>query len=228
MKKTIKDWPSQERPRERLLLQGAESLSDAELLAIFLRSGSRQHSAVDLARILLQHFGNVKMLLNSSLHEMQQFHGIGSSKYTQLMAVKELGRRYISQQLQQQQLNVKNSAQLIDYLRFEFLGETREVFAVLCLDAELRKLCFKKLFFGSINSCEISINQILRFALQHHATFLVIAHNHPFAHASPSCQDQQLTQHLIQACKLIEIELIDHCIIADNSYFSFAEQQLID
>lgn len=227
MKNSIKDWPEQERPRERLLLQGAESLSDAELLAIFLRSGSAQYSAVELARRLIQHFGSLTAILNAPHAEVTAFHGLGSSKYAQLMAVKELGRRYVAQHLQQDDVILNHSQRLIDYLRFELLGETREVFAVLCLDAELRKLAFKKLFFGGLNSCEISINQILRFAISQHASSLVIAHNHPFAYATASLADIALTQQIQAACQLVEIELIDHCIIAKDSSFSFAEQQLI-
>ena len=122
---SIKHWPEQERPRERLLSQGAQSLSDAELLAIFLRSGSRQHSAVELGRLLIQHFGSLNPILDAQLDDLSQFHGIGASKYAQLMAVKELGRRYVTQQLKQTALPLGTSRQLLDFLRFEFLGETQ-------------------------------------------------------------------------------------------------------
>lgn len=196
MNYSIKNWPEQERPRERLILQGAASLSDAELLAIFLRSGSQQHSAVELARILIQHFGDITALLDASLEDVKHFHGIGNTKYAQLMAVKELGRRYISQHLKQEKLEITNSKLLLDFLKFELLGETQEVFAVLCLDSNLRKIAFKKLFYGSINSCEISINQLLRFAISQHSTSIVIAHNHPFGSEKPSAADLELTKKL--------------------------------
>ena len=185
---SIKHWPEQERPRERLIQQGAASLSDAELLAIFLRSGSQQHSAVELARLLIQHFGNLTALLDAPITELCQFHGMGSSKYSQLMAVKELGRRYVAEHLKQETIELSNSKRLMEYLRFELLGETREVFAVLCLDACLRKISFKKLFYGAINSCEISINQLLRFAISQHATAIVIAHNHPLVYPNLQLQ----------------------------------------
>ena len=227
MKNSIKDWPEQERPRERLILYGASSLSDAELLAIFLRSGSKGLSAVELARQLLQQFGHLNDILDADLAHLAACHGIGNGKAVQLMAVKELGRRYVTQQLQQQVLSLNNSQLLLDYLRFELLDETREVFAVLCLDAELRHIAFKKLFFGGLNSCAISINQILRFAISKHATHVVIAHNHPFAKAVPSKADLELTEQIQTACALVEIQLIDHCIIAHESSFSFAEHQLI-
>ena len=224
---SIKHWPEQEGPRERLIQNGAASLSDAELLAIFLRSGSQQHSAVELARLLIQHFGNLTTLLDAPIAELCQFHGMGSSKYSQLMAVKELGRRYVAEHLKQDALELSNSKRLMEYLRFELLGETREVFAVLCLDACLRKISFKKLFYGAVNSCEISINQLLRFAISQHATAIVIAHNHPFGLPHPSPADLVLTQQIQQACQLLELRLIDHCIISSEGNFSFAEQQLL-
>ena len=224
---SIKHWPEQERPRERLLAQGAQSLSDAELLAIFLRSGSQQHSAVELGRLLIQHFGSLNPILDAQLNDLSQFHGIGASKYAQLMAVKELGRRYVTQQLKQTALPLGTSRQLLDFLRFEFLGETQEVFGALCLDAHLRKISFKKLFFGSLNACEISINQLLRYAISQHATSLVIAHNHPFGRPEPSPADLQLTRQIQQACSLVEIRLIDHCIVSAEGCFSFAEHRLI-
>lgn len=224
---SIKHWPEQERPRERLIQYGAHSLSDAELLAIFLRSGSQQYSAVELARHLLQAFGSLNAVLDAALPDLSQFHGMGPSKYSQLMAVKELGRRYTAQHLQQEKLELSSSRLLLDYLRFELLGENQEVFAVLCLDAQLRKICFKKLFFGSLNSCEISINQLLRFAIQKNSTALVISHNHPLGQPQPSPADLQLTQRIQQACQLVDIRLIDHCIIAPEGSFSFAEHQLI-
>ena len=228
MNLSIKHWPIQERPRERLILQGAPSLSDAELLAIFLRSGSKQHSAVELSRLLLQHFGGLNPIFDASFADLNQFHGMGESKYAQLMAVKELGRRYLAQHLTQQKIELSNSKALLDFLTFELLGEQQEVFAVLCLDAHLRKISFKKLFYGSINSCEISINQLLRHSLNQQASSLVIAHNHPVGKAQPSNADITLTQRIATACQLLEIRLIDHCIISAEGTYSFAEHGLIE
>lgn len=226
MNYSIKQWPEQERPRERLLSQGAHSLSDAELLAIFLRSGSKQHSAVELSRVLIQHFGHLNAVFDASLEELRQFHGIAETKYSQLMAVKELGRRYLKHQLQQG-MDLSRSDLIRDYLRYELIGEQQEVFAVLCLDSQLRKLSFNKLFYGSINYCNISINQLLRHAIQKQATFIVIAHNHPKGLAKPSREDYDLTQQIFKACQLLEIELLDHMIIAAEQSYSFTEHGLI-
>ncbi len=143
MNTSIKNWPEQERPRERLLQQGPQSLSDAELLAIFLRSGSRQYSAVELSRLLIQHFGNLNAVFDASFSELTQFNGIGATKYSQLLAVKELGRRYLDHHFQTNNLSLHSSDLVLDYLRYELKGEKQEVFAVLCLDPELRKLHFK-------------------------------------------------------------------------------------
>ena len=228
IKQSIKAWPQQERPRERLLEQGASSLSDAELLAIFLRSGSRQHSAVELARLLIQHFGGLNPVFDASQEELCQFHGMGATKYSQLMAVKELGRRYLNNHFHQDHLNLDSSQLVLDSLRYELQGETQEVFAVLCLDSQLRKLHFKKLFFGSTNFCSVSIKQTLRYAIQQHASFIVIAHNHPFGEVQPSVEDIEMTQQLKQACECVEIKLIDHIIVAKQATFSFAEQRLLN
>ncbi|RKG31862.1 JAB domain-containing protein [Acinetobacter guerrae] len=228
IKQSIKAWPQQERPRERLLEQGATSLSDAELLAIFLRSGSKQHSAVELAILLIQHFGGLNPVFDASQEEICQFHGMGATKYSQLMAVKELGRRYLNNYFHQDSLNLDSSQLVLDYLRYELQGEAQEVFAVLCLDSQLRKLHFRKLFFGSTNFCSVSIKQTLRYAIQQHASCIVIAHNHPFGEVQPSTTDIEMTAQLKNACECVEIKLIDHIIIAKHATFSFAEQQLLN
>lgn len=228
MGQSIKHWPEQERPRERLLQQGPHSLSDAELLAIFLRSGSKQHSAVELARLLIQHFGSLNPILDAPFEDLAQFNGIGETKYAQLAAVKELGRRYLNNQFSTAHLTLNHSSLVLDYLRFELQGEKQEVFAVLCLDTELRKLHFKKLFFGAMHHCAVSINQMMRYVIQQQASQIVIAHNHPLGRATPSPNDHQLTTQIQHACELLEIRLLDHFIISSEGYFSFAEQQLLN
>lgn len=224
---SIKSWPAQERPRERLLQQGAHSLSDAELLAIFLRSGSKQYSAVELSRQLIQHFGSLRDVLDSSISDLTHFNGIGDTKYVQLMAAKELGRRYIGDDYTQQKQAFDSTEKVLDFLRYELQAQKQEVFAVLCLDADLTFIDFKILFFGSINYCTVSINQVMRYAIQQHATHLVIAHNHPFSQAQPSQADIELTRAVKDATALLEIHLIDHCIIAPTGSFSFATHQML-
>ncbi|WP_269915355.1 RadC family protein [Acinetobacter sp. HY1485] len=224
---SIKSWPVQERPRERLLQQGAQSLSDAELLAIFLRSGSKQQSAVDLSRQLIQHFGSLKDVLDSSLPDLTHFNGIGDTKYVQLMAAKELGRRYIGEDYIYQKQTFDNTQKVLDFLRYELQSQKQEVFAVLCLDADFAFLGFDILFFGTTNYCTVSINHLMRHVIQKHATHIVVAHNHPFAQAQPSQADIELTNNIQRASSLLEIKLVDHCIIAPTGSFSFATQQLL-
>ena len=175
---------------------------------------------------MILHFGNLNTVFDASLEDLRQFHGIGDTKYSQLMAVKELGRRYLKHQLNQG-LDLSRSDLIRDYLRYELIGESQEVFAVLCLDGQLRKLSFKKLFYGSINYCNISINQLLRYAIQKQATYIIITHNHPKGFAKPSREDYDLTQDIFKACQLLEIELLDHIIIAADQSYSFAEHELI-
>lgn len=226
MTDSIKTWPSQERPRERLLNAGAPALSDAELLAIFLRSGSQQHSAVELARQMLQHFGSLTQLLNAPYDQVSAFHGIGPTKFVHLQAAKEMGRRYLHLHIQQRP-KLNESHLIHEFLRYELMHFPHEVFACLVLDADLRFLHFKILFHGHIQHCQISINTLMQYALQQHAVHLVVAHTHPYADALPSAQDERLTQQLKAACQLLEIQLLDHFILAKNGYFSFAEKQKI-
>lgn len=223
----IHSWPIQERPRERLLKQGPHSLSDAELLAIFLRSGSQQHSAVSLARQLIQHFGGLGAVFDCSLEQLTAFHGIGHTKYAQLMAVKELGKRYIEQDYASTKRPFDQSKKVVDFLRYQLQGEKQEVFAVLCLDAALCLLDFRILFYGSLNQCQFSSNQFTRHIVSQHASQIIICHTHPFGHAVPSEEDLQLTTQIQKICNLLEIKLVDHGIIAPTGSFSFAEHKLL-
>ena len=150
-----------------------------------------------MARLLLQHFGSLNAVFDAELPELSQFHGIGPTKYSQLMAVKELGRRYSSQQLKQEKLELNHSAQLLKFLQYEFSSENQE------------------------------INQLLRYCIAQHATFVVIAHNHPLGKAQPSAADIELTERILQASQLVDIQLIDHFILSPEGTFSFAEHDLI-
>lgn len=223
---SIKCWPVSERPRERLLNQGAAALSDAELLAIFLRTGSARHSAIDMARQMISQFGGLINLLNANQQDLLDCHGMGTAKVAHLMAALELGRRYVGQQLQQQsQLN--EPALVKQYFAQQLRYEPREVFAAMFLDSQLRLIQFEKIFYGSITQCSVHIREIMRLALKHGAVNLIVAHNHPDAPASPSSADRQLTRQLAQACQLLEVSLIDHVIVGQDHILSFAEEGLM-
>ena len=221
----IKDWHRDDRPREKLLNLGAEALSDAEILAIFLRTGTKSLSAIDLARSLIAQFGSLAELLAAPPETVLSCHGIGTAKYAQILASLEMGKRYLDSQLKTG--SVLNRSQAVkDYVSTQLRQHKCEVFAVLCLDNALKLINYEVLFTGGISACSVCIKQILRHALSHGASQLIIAHNHPRVSATPSDADNQLTIQLKKACELIDINLIDHIIVSRNETLSYAESAL--
>lgn len=218
----IKDWHEDDRPREKLLKFGAEQLSDAEILAIFLRTGSKDCSAIELARNLIGQFGSIAALLAAPKQSVLQCHGIGIAKYAQLLASLEMGKRYLDSELKSGQA-LNRSQAVKDYLATQLRRETREVFAVLCLDNALNLIHFEVLFTGGVSACSVCIKQVLRHGLSHAASRLIVAHNHPRVSATPSDADDALTTRLKDACTLVDMPLIDHIIVAPNQVFSYAE-----
>jgi DNA repair protein RadC len=220
---TLKKWPSNERPREKLLKQGAESLSDAELLAIFLRTGVKGCNVVDLSRRLLLNFGSLANVFRATQTEFCQQHGLGSAKYVQLQACLEMSKRYLAEQLTQQGSALTSSKATRDYLISELRHETREVFAVLFLDNQHQVLLFERLFFGTIDAAAVYPRIVVEQALKHHAAAVILAHNHPSGVAEASTADKQITYKLEQALQLVDIRVLDHMIIAGPQCYSFAE-----
>lgn len=220
---TIKDWPAQERPREKLLNRGVQSLTDAELLAIFLHTGVSGKSAVDLARELLDRFGGLRRLLEASCREFCAAHGLGEAKFTQLQAVLEMGRRHIREGLQD--VDVLTSPGLTrEYLRAHLRDEAREVFAVLFLDNRHRILAFEPLFFGTIDGASVHPREVVKHCLRYNAAAVIVAHNHPSGIAEPSQADHRITDRLRQALALVDIRLIDHIIVGSEDCVSFSER----
>ncbi len=219
----ITDWPLAERPREKLLEQGAEALSDAELLAIFLRTGIAGTDAVSLARQLLQHFGGLKPLLAASQTEFCQARGLGEAKYVQLQAVLELSRRFLQQQLQRE--TVFSEPELVrKYLSHLLSHEQREVFMVLYLDNQHRMICAEPLFQGTIDASPVYPRIVVQRALKHNAAAVILAHNHPSGVAEPSRADRAITERLTQAMALVDIRVLDHFVVGDAEVVSFAER----
>lgn len=218
----ICDWPLAERPREKLLQQGASSLSDAELLAIFLRTGTSGQSAVDLARELLHQFSDLRGLLNASQQDFCQGKGLGVAKYTQLQAVLEMAKRHFQQNLSRN--NPITSPKLTrDFLHAQLRDESQEVFACLFLDSQHRVIVFERLFYGTIDSSTVYPREVLKRCLKHHAAAVILAHNHPSGIVTPSQADRRITEQLRQALALVDIRILDHFIIGDESPFSFTE-----
>lgn len=219
---SIRDWPAAERPREKLLAQGAASLSDAELLAIFLRTGVAGRSAVDLARQLLAEFGSLRALLEADLATFSRHLGLGAAKYAQLQAVLEMARRHLAEQLRRE--SALESPQAVrDYLKAYLRHEPHEVFGCLFLDARHRVLAFEVLFRGTVDGASVYPRQVIRRALHHNAAALILTHNHPSGVAEPSQADLQLTRRLKELLAQIDVRLLDHFVVGDGEPQSMAE-----
>ena len=219
----ITDWPADERPREKLLSKGASVLSDAELLAIFLRTGVQGMSAVDLARDLLTRFGNLSGIFTASQQEVAQVHGMGMSKYAQLQAIFEMVQRALSEQMQQRDV-FDSPTQVRNFLRLQLGHLTHEVFMVLFLDAQNRLVKSEILFTGTLTQTAVYPREVVKRALHFNAASVIFAHNHPSGVAKPSVADKELTETLSQALKLIDVRVLDHFIVAGVETLSFSEQ----
>lgn len=223
----ITDWPEDERPRERLLAQGAAALSDAELLALFLRVGVRGKSAVDLARELIGRFGSLNRLFSASRAEFSAIPGMGPAKYAQLQAVLEMSRRALAEGLRQS-CSLTTPAAVRDYLRLHLAGLRHEVFFALWLNAQHRLIAAESLFSGSLTQTSVYPREVVKHALAHNAAAVIFAHNHPSGLAEPSEADRVLTRELTQALALVEVKVLDHFIVAGATEpLSFAERGMI-
>lgn len=220
---SIRHWPAQERPREKLLTQGAAALSDAELLAIFLRTGVSGKSAVDLARDLLHHFGGLRALMECSEAQFCQAPGLGQAKYAQLQAVMEMSHRHLQATLQRGSA-LENPQAVRRYLSARLRHEMREVFACLLLDNHHRVIRYEALFQGTINAASVYPREVVKLALAHNAAALILAHNHPSGIAEPSLADRQITERVREALALVDIRVLDHLVIGDEDAVSFAER----
>ncbi len=223
---SIRDWPDDARPREKLLTRGATALSDAELLAIFLRTGVPGRSAVDLARDLLTEYGGLRELLGADQASFCKGLGLGPAKFTQLQAVLEMSRRYLEETLKRGDA-LESVADTRRYLTTQLRHQPHEVFACLFLDNRHRVISFEELFQGTIDGASVHPRQVVKRALYHNAAALILAHNHPSGIAEPSRADEQITLRLKEALSLIDVRVLDHFIIGDGEPVSFAERGLL-
>lgn len=222
----ITDWPSAERPREKLLTLGPSALSDAELLAIFLRTGCAGKSAVDLARDLLAQFKGLRQLLESDKQAFCQARGLGEAKYTQLQAVLEMSKRHLNETLERGD-SFTHAHQVKQFLTSQLRHQQREVFAVLYMDSQHCLIAFEEMFKGTINCAPVYPREIAKRALQHNAAAVILAHNHPSGLADPSQADRLITEDIFKALSLLDIKVLDHMIVGDVNVSSFAELGLI-
>ena len=222
----ITDWPEFERPREKLLQKGAASLSDAEVLAIFLRTGVTGKSAVDLARELLARFGSLTQMFAASEIAFCETHGMGQAKYVQLQAVLEMSRRALKEEMQRG--DALNSPRAVrDYLQLLLGSRHQEVFLVLFLDTQHRVIASEELFHGTLSQTSVYPREVVKRALAHNAAAVILAHNHPSGVAEPSQSDRLLTDALKQALGLVDVRVLDHFVVAVGQTLSFAEKVLI-
>ena len=223
---SINQWPPTERPRERLMSQGAQSLSNAELLAIFLRTGTQGKSAIDLARELLNHFGSLDKVLDANLKSFIQIKGLGSAKFCQLQASLEIARRHFECKVSEEMLF--NDVELTrNYLLANFPKTPNEIFACIFLTNANKLIKFKTLFSGTINQAPIYPRIVAQSCLKYNAAALICVHNHPSGNIKASQSDIHMTQQLIKTLKLIDVRLLDHFIIGENDLYSMAQNGLI-
>ncbi len=221
----ITDWPEQERPREKLLQRGSQALSDAELLAIFLRTGIPGKTAVDLARELLEGFGGLRELMKADLRGFFRHPCLGTAKFAQLQAVLEMARRHLFETLQRGDA-LSSPADTRQYLSSQLRDYAHEVFAVLFLDQRHRVISFEEMFFGTIDGASVYPREVVKRALAHNAAAVIFSHNHPSGVAEPSQSDLQITRRLKDALGLVDIRVVDHFIVGDE-VVSFAERGLL-
>jgi len=222
----LKSLPSDARPREKLLARGPSALSDAELLALLLRTGIQGKNVVQLAQELVDRFGGVAGLLHSSASDLQRIKGLGPAKRAELMAVVELARRALAQEIKQKPLFDRPQA-VGQYLQLHLGHKPHEVFAVLFLDSQHRLLAFEELFRGTLTQTSVYPREVVLRALHHHAAAVVLAHNHPSGTAEPSRADEMLTQTLKSSLALVDVRVLDHFIVTRNMICSMAECGLV-
>ena len=223
---TITNWPTNERPREKLLQRGAASLSDAELLAILFRTGIKGKTAVDLARDCLQHFGDLASLLQSNFSEFREIKGLGADKYVQLQSAMELGKRQMECRLTRHGA-LNNPQSTRNFLQIRLRHYHHEVFACLCLDNQPQVIHFEEMFRGTIDGASVYPREVVKRALQLNAAAVILAHNHPSGVAEPSQADRNITRRLAEALALVDIRVLDHIVVGDGELVSFAERGLI-
>jgi DNA repair protein RadC len=222
----IRDWPEQEKPREKLLAHGAQALSDPELLALLLGSGTRGRSAVEVGRDLITHFGSLRHLLNADRRASRQRLGLGPARYAALQASMELGRRYLLETLRTgPALHAAEATRR--FLLAQLRDRRYEVFCCLYLDTRYRLIAFEELFRGTVDNASVHPREVLRQTLFHNATAVILAHNHPSGVLEPSHADQHITRRLKSLLDVVDVRVIDHLIVGDGACFSFSEHGLL-
>lgn len=223
---SMRIWPMSEQPRERLLSDGPEGLSDADILAVLIRTGYQGRSAVSLSRSLIKKHGGLRQVLDLDGDVFCQEKGLGPVTYSQLQACLELGRRYLDGGIRKNDV-ITNSASMRRYLRAKLRHQTREIFACIFLDTKNHIIQYQEVFFGTVDCAAVYPREVLKLALRFNASAVIFAHNHPSGSAEPSYSDKEITHTLTQALELVDIKVLDHVIVGDLDEVSFAEKGLM-
>ncbi|MGX1923728.1 RadC family protein [Vibrio sp. NH-7] len=219
----MRSLPSESMPREKLISHGPNALTDAELLAIFLRTGTKGMNVIELSDFLLKDFGSLRKLFGASKEEFCQHKGLGTAKYVQLQAVLELTQRYLSETLQRGDA-LTSPEQTKLYLSGLLRDKQREEFYVLYLDNQHRVIVGESLFQGTIDAASVYPREVVKRALEHNAAALILAHNHPSGVAEPSQSDRRITRRISDALALVDVRILDHFVVGDGEIVSFAER----
>jgi DNA repair protein RadC len=222
----VKDWPKSDRPRERLLKRGARTLTDAELLAVVLCTGTRRRDVMEIARAHIAAFGSLRKLLDAERHEWNQKDGIGDARFATLQAVLELARRHVLESLSERSVLTK-PADTQRFLLAQLRNYPYEVFCCLFLDSHHRLIAFEELFRGTTDNAQVYSREVVRHALQHNASAVILAHNHPSGVHEPSRADEQTTRRLRDALNLVDVRVLDHIVVGDGGCFSFSEHGML-
>jgi DNA repair protein RadC len=223
----VKDLPLDDRPREKMILRGVQSLSDSELLAILLRTGTKGESVIQVAINLLNKFGNIALLANQNINSISKIKGIGKNKAATLMAAFEISRRIESANKWFSKTKIISPKDVADIFIPILRDEIKENFIVVCLNSSNRIIKYEVISVGILNSSLIHAREVFKTAFEHNSANIILIHNHPSGNVEPSNEDKSITNKLVEAGKIIDVNVFDHIIIAGNDYFSFVEKKLI-
>ena len=223
----IRSWPADDRPREKLLKKGARTLSDSELLAILLRTGVKGVSAIDLARKIIDKFGTFRNMNHTDIRDWKEFKGLGPAKIAQIQAALEIGRRFREVEIIKDKQKISSARDVVDVIMPQMRDLKTEIFKVIYLNSNNKIIEISEAANGTVNHAMPIVREIIHSALQKFAAAIICVHNHPSANIAPSPEDKKFTQELNAAGKLMDIKVLDHIIIGDGNYFSFADEGMI-